>query len=221
MNPERWRKPKHEEQEDWLMSYADMITLLLSLFVLLLSMAKIDPVKFEQVESGMAREIGKRNSQTPIENLRQDLTEAIKGMKLNEDQVTLGTDDRGLVLELDGTTFFESGQARLRQEMLPPLVKMAELLSSPRYTQFMVSVQGHTDDMPSNNPAFPTNWELSAARAAIVVRMLIQHNVEPIRLSAEGFADTRPRVSNRDMNGKPLPANQALNRRVTIHMFPR
>ena len=82
-------------------------------------------------------------------------------------------------------------------------------------------MQGHTDDTPVNTPAFPSNWELSAARATMVVRLFIQHGMEPTRLAAEGLADTRPKVSNRDVTGKPLPVNQEINRRVSVHIYPR
>lgn len=217
----RWLRKQETDQDDWLMSYADMITLLLAMFVLLLSMAKIDPIKYEQVESSMAREIGRRESTQPMESLKRDLTQAVREMKLDDSQLTIGSDGKGLMLELDGSTFFAPHSATLTPEFQSALAKIGEKLNEPRYSAFLVEVRGHTDDQPTSNPIFPTNWELSAARAAIVVRSFIQHGVDPTRLSAEGVADTRPRVSNRDINGNPLPRNQALNRRVTIHIFPR
>ncbi|HMA49079.1 MAG TPA: OmpA family protein, partial [Magnetospirillaceae bacterium] len=67
----------------------------------------------------------------------------------------------------------------------------------------------------------PTNWELSAGRATAVLRKLIDDGVKPDRLGAVGYADTRPRVANRDVNGNALTVNQAINRRVSIHIFPR
>jgi chemotaxis protein MotB len=212
---------KKEESEDWLMSYADMITLLMSFFVLIISMSHIDPVKYEQVQSGVAKDIGKRTQAKPIEDLKADVTDIMKGLKIDDTKVSIGNDDRGLVLDFDAGTFFGPATATLQETMLPALAKIADTLNSPRYSAFQVEVQGHTDDTPINTPAYPSNWELSAERATGVVRYLVAQHVDPTRLSAEGFADTRPRVPNRDINNNPLAVNQAINRRVSIHIFPR
>lgn len=218
---DRWNPKKPEEREDWLMSYADMITLLLAFFVLLLSMSHIDMVKYEKVEGGMAKDIGKRESESPLQKLTTEMGELLKGLKVDETQVALGTDDRGLVLEMDGGSFFDPASAKLKESQLTNLAKMAELLTSTRYSAFQVEIQGHTDDTPISTAEFPSNWELSAGRASAVVRYFISKGMNPTRLAAEGFADTHPKVANRDANGNPLPVNQSINRRVTIHVFPR
>lgn len=218
---DRWNPKKQEDKEDWLMSYADMLTLLLAFFVLLLSMSHIDMVKYAQVEGGMAKDIGKRESEAPLQKLQADMGELLKGLKVDDNQVSLGTDDRGLVLELDGNTFFDPASAKLKDSQIATLTKMSELLTSSRYNAFQVEIQGHTDDTPVSTAEFPSNWELSSARAAAVVRLFIAKGMNPTRLAAEGFADTHPKVANRDANGNPLPVNQAINRRVTIHVFPR
>jgi chemotaxis protein MotB len=212
---------KKEETEDWLMSYADMITLLLAFFVLIISMSHLDPVKYEQVQGGLAKDIGKREQTQPMQQLKTDMAAAMRGIKIDQTQVSIGTDDRGLVLDLDAGTFFDPASAKLKDEFLPALAKIAATLQEERYSAFQVEVQGHTDDTPVSTPAFPSNWELSSARADVVVRRLIADGVAPSRLGAVGYADTRPRVANRDIEGKPLPANQAVNRRVSIHIFPR
>ncbi|OIQ95891.1 motility protein B [mine drainage metagenome] len=217
----RWNLNRREEREDWLMSYADMLTLLLAFFVLLLSMSKIDVSRYETVGSGLAKELGKHESDQPLQTLHTKLGELLKGLKLNDTQISLGNDNRGLVLELDGATFFDPRSASLKADELPPLVKMAALLNSRRYSAFQVEVEGHTDDTPISTPQFPSNWELSAARASAVVRLFIAHGLNPTRLTAAGMADTRPKVPNHDAEGRPLPINQAINRRVTIHIIPR
>ncbi len=221
MADNRFSPPKQEEKEDWLMSYADMITLLMSFFVLLISMSHFDPVKFEKVQGGMARDIGKRQTAQPLQELKTEVGQVLRGLKLEDDKVSVGSDERGLVLEFDAGTFFEPASAKLKDEFLPAIAKLAETLNAPRYSAFQIEVQGHTDDTPVSTPAFPSNWELSSSRATGVVRQFIQDGIEPTRLAAEGFADTRPKVSNRDVNGKALPINQAINRRVSVHIFPR
>ena len=212
---------KKEEAEDWLMSYADMITLLMAFFVMLISMSHLDPVRYEQVQGGLAKDIGKHETAQPMQSLKTDMAAAMRGIKVDDTQVAIGTDDRGLVLDLDAGTFFDSNSAALKDEFLPALAKIAEALKSEKYSAFQVEVQGHTDDEKPTTPAFPSTWELSAARATAVVRKLIDDGVKPDRLGAVGYADTRPRVANRDVNGNPLAINQAINRRVSIHIFPR
>jgi len=212
---------KKEEAEDWLMSYADMITLLMAFFVMLISMSHLDPVRYEQVQGGLAKDIGKHESAQPMQQLKTEMASAMRGIKLDETQVAIGQDDRGLVLDMDAGTFFDPDSAALKEQFLPALAKIAETLKSEKYSAFQIEVQGHTDDQKPTNPAYPTNWELSTARATTVVRKLIEDGLPSDRLGALGYADTRPRVANRDVNGNPLPINQAINRRVSIHIFPR
>jgi chemotaxis protein MotB len=213
--------PKKEESEDWLMSYADMITLLMAFFVMIISMSSLDPVRYEQVQGGLAKDIGKHEKAQPMQQLKTDMAAAMRGIKLDETQVSIGTDDRGLVLDLDAGTFFDPASAKLKDEFLPALAKIAATLDSEKYSAFQIEVQGHTDDQTVSTPAFPSNWELSAARATGVVRKLIEDGLSPTRMGAVGYADTRPRVPNRDIEGKPLAVNEAINRRVSIHIFPR
>ena len=218
----RWNSgSKRDDIDDWLISYADMVTLLLAFFAVLLSISHFDMVKFEQVQSGVGKDIGKRETAQPIQDLKNEIEATLVKLSLKDDQAKLGTDDRGLVLEFDANTFFDSGSARLKEEHLPALVEIGQRMNGQRYSAFLVEVQGHTDDTPIASQVYPTNWELSAARASAVVRLFIQIGMAPTRLTATGFADTRPKVSNRDIESRPLPRNQAINRRVTIHVFPR
>ena len=210
---------KAEASEDWLLSYADMITLLLAFFVLLLSISKFDATKAEKVTGGLSKEIGGHDVVQPIDTLKAEAQAEARSLKLDEGQVSVTTDDRGLVLELDGGTFFDPNSADLKQQFLASLTKMGQLLDSPKYADFQVEVDGHTDDQPVNNPAFASNWELSAARASSVARLFIKLGMAPTRLEVVGYADTRPKVANRDAQGRPLPANEAINRRVTVHVY--
>jgi len=80
--------------------------------------------------------------------------------------------------------------------------------------------RGHTDDAPINTPRFPSNWELSTARATGVVRFLISADVQPERLKAAGYADVRPKFRNRELFGEPIPENRTKNRRISIRLNP-
>jgi len=219
---QHWYKKRSsgDAQEDWLTTFADMATLLLAFFVLLAAISKVDPVLFEQVKAGMAKGIGQRDIERPIEALRNDITAAIDLMKV-DDVVGLGVDQQGLVIDFASTAFYEPGSAELRQETTPVLERIAITLGARKYKNFQIEVQGHTDDTPINTPVFPSNWELSAARATRVVRFLEDTGLSSQRMKAVGYADTVPKVPNRAPDGTPLPNNQELNRRVSIRLTPR
>jgi chemotaxis protein MotB len=117
-------------------------------------------------------------------------------------------DERGVVVSLPEGLYFRAGTANLRPEVLPALAEVAKAVGAERGT---LVVEGHTDDLPVQSPLFPSNWELSSARAARVVRYLVEEaGIEGARLSAVGLADTRPLVENTDAE------TRAANRRVQI-----
>jgi chemotaxis protein MotB len=93
------------------------------------------------------------------------------------------------------------------------------MLNDPKYADIQDEIDGHTDDQPVATQQYPSNWELSAARAGAVARLFLALGMQPTRVEIVGFGDTRPKVANRDAQGRPLPANQAINRRVTVHVF--
>ncbi len=92
-------------------------------------------------------------------------------------------------------------------------------MQSP-YDLYAVDVEGHTDDAPISTPKFPSNWELSTARATIVVRFLINAGIEPEFLKASGYADVKPKLPNRDLFGEAIPENRKKNRRITLRLHP-
>jgi chemotaxis protein MotB len=118
-------------------------------------------------------------------------------------------ENRGLVVRvLTDKLLFPSGSATLSPQGLPLLREIADLVSIDHVHP--IAVEGNTDDVPIHNGAFPSNWELSTARASAVVRFLIAGGVDPLRLSAAGYAEMRPVASN------ATPQGRALNRRVQI-----
>lgn len=209
-----------EAHEDWLLSYADMITLLMAFFIMLAAISKPDAAKYEQVQSGMAKDIGNRQTERPIENLKTDVKQVVADLGLDEN-VGIGTDEQGLVIEFPAATFFKSGSADIRDEARPALKQIGTTLNSQRYLSFQIEVQGHTDDTPIASPQYPTNWELSAARATAAVRLFVELGIVPTRLKAIGFADVAPKVPNRDANGTALLENQTINRRLMVRVYPR
>lgn len=123
----------------------------------------------------------------------------------------MNTDDCGLVLEFAGAAFFVGSTAELGAQGRPVLETVArtmDTMESPRYSGFRLSIEAHTNDTPPSVGAAASNWELSALRAAAVVRPFAAMGVLPWRMSAVGFADTQPKLPNRDAIGNPLPNNQ-------------
>lgn len=134
------------------------------------------------------------------------------------DAVHINIYERGIVLELASNAFYLPGTATLRPEARPILERVAETLETPVYSKFRIAIEGHTDDNPISNDRFASNWELSAARATNIVRLFAAREIPVRRMRAVAFADTQPKVPNRNSAGEALPENQAENRRVLVRI---
>ncbi|MER3475088.1 MAG: chemotaxis protein MotB [Armatimonadota bacterium] len=211
---------RHENVDRWLLTYADMITLLVALFIMLYSMSAVNQEKFGALARSMRREfqvlpeqnggkvLGTRNVVDPLEQQASRLQQFLQKEGM-QNQVRVRHEERGLVISLlsDGT-LFDLGSAELKPSAKQVLDRVAEVL---RAVPNPVLIEGHTDNLPIRTAQYPSNWELSAARAARVLRYLVQKGGIPAeRLIAVGYADTRPLVPNSS------PANRAQNRRVDI-----
>lgn len=215
------RKNHYEEpEENWLMSYADMITLLLCFFLILLSVSQPKQSEMEKLTAKFSSAIANEEVKTPFNDLLTGMQTVIESNNLEKD-VSVEETDRGIMLELSTSSFYKAGTAEFQDWVKPVLDELAQTLKAFDYRDYQVIVQGHTDDLPIKTAQFPSNWELSAVRATIMVRYFIEHGQESNKMRAEGLADTRPKVPNRDANGHPIPENQALNRRMTIRIERR
>jgi len=126
--------------------------------------------------------------------------------------------DRITIFQFSSAAFFASGSATLSDSGQSILGGLLERLQSSEFAAYRITVEGHTDDEPISSAQFPSNWELSAARAAAVVRFFVGHRISAQRLRAAGYADTHPLAPNRDAAGDPIAENQAKNRRVVIEL---
>jgi len=125
-----------------------------------------------------------------------------------EGEVNLAFTKEGLVMRLSEKALFDSGVAAISSEAYPLLGKIGAIIAK---TAYFIRIEGHTDNLPIHTQVFPSNWELSTARAVNVLRYFIEtHKIDPQRLAAVGFAEYQPLTSN---NTQP---NQSKNRRVEI-----
>lgn len=209
-----------DSSDDWLGTYGDMVTLLMCFFVLLSGASKIDAAMFEQLSAGLAKGLGNREVETPIEGLRLNLNDLVNAMQIG-DSVGLGMDSQGIVMEFASSSFHAPGETAIREELKPIFKKIAGTLMVERYSSFEVEVQGHTDNTEADLSIFDSAWELSGARASAVVRLFIETGMEKSKLRAVGMADIAPKVPNLDAFGDVIPENQQKNRRVVIHITPR
>jgi chemotaxis protein MotB len=203
----------------WMVTYSDLVTLLLTFFVLLLSMANMDPQKFLKVANSMRSAFGvignvegidiapKIIHTAPVvdndmaQRVYKRIEVQINRLQLNKD-ITLVIDRGAVVLRVDNTLLFAPGRFDIKSEAYPMLRKVADLV---RPLPFHLRTAGYTDATGNEN----TNWDLSMARAVSVVKFFSVENLFPLdRMSAVGYGSQHPIAPN------DTPANQALNRRV-------
>jgi chemotaxis protein MotB len=194
-----------DQTESWLISYLDVLTLLITLFVLMVSMLGKAEYEVEtQPQAGIpSAEIGPKTS--GIQPRHDGLQPRFEGLEM--EGVSVDEGEQGITLRIDDNLLFKSGQAELTDgggEVIASLVPMLESIEG------QISVEGHTDDIPIATVRFPSNWELSTARAIAVLRYLSAAGIPESRLRAIGYADTQPLESN------DTPQGRSANRRVEL-----
>lgn len=204
---------------DWLNTYADLMSLLLTFFVLLFSMSSVNANKFQTFIQSIGGGMGVKqisnldlgsNQQSSNDQLRKIYNNLNKYISENQlkGSVKLVLNERGLIIRFVDGVLFDTGKADLKPESIIILDKISSVLKSCDYP---IKVEGHTDDVPIYNSKYPSNWELSTDRAVTVLKHLVnKHGISPERLSAEGFGEYRPIVPNTS------DSNRAKNRRVDI-----
>lgn len=208
---------KAEEGEGpWLVSYADLMTLLMGFFALMLSFSKFDDKAAEEMRMHSAELFGGEYKK-PFEELQKQIQAVIEAKGLSE-QVTVESNARGVGITFRGTVFFDVGSVNPRSEAINLLSEIAPVLKKEA-PGFYILVEGHTDDTPIAQGVIASNWELSALRASSIVRFFERENFERSHLMAVGWSDTKPAMTNRDAQGIPDIENQSANRRVVIQIL--
>ncbi|NBC49208.1 MAG: OmpA family protein [Gammaproteobacteria bacterium] len=201
--------------DSWLMSYLDVLTLLITLFVLLLSLAGSGKLETGQEQAGEQTRQGTAGNEPGtmgLEPRNQGILPRNAGLQprfqdLDVEGVSVAQGEQGITLRIDDNLLFASGDARLTasgREVIKALVPTLEAFDG------QISVEGHTDNIPISTARFPSNWELSMSRAIAVLRYFIEAGIPEHRLRAIGYADTEPLASNETAAGR------AANRRVEI-----
>ena len=204
------RELQEESAQDelWLISYADMLTLLVGFFVLIIASVPMKRAQFERIAAALT---GTR--QAPLEDLRDKVDALIARTPELKEKVRTRDDAEGLGIEFRDALFFDSGSASLREQAQPAIGEIARLLRE--LPGRPVTVEGHTDDVPINTASFHSNWELSSQRAINVLQALQASGVARERMSARAYADTRP-LSLADE--QDVEQRRASNRRVLIRV---
>lgn len=192
------------EGESWLISYLDTLTLLLTMFVVLLTFADFS----NPANSGTSLVAPVEETTTEDTQPSPDVSE-LGGQLIDglDDSVQVVVQKNRINLVINDRILFATAEAQLRPEGLNVLLPLIPILNA---NQHNITVEGHTDNIPIATSQFPSNWELASSRAASVVRYLQHHGIDASRLSATGYADTRPLKDNDSAEGR------AANRRVEI-----
>lgn len=217
----RGRLSSQGGQDAWLLTYSDVITLLLAFFVVLIAVSYVDLNLFEQLKEGLRSEISQTEPvKTPLSEVKKDLDRLLADEKeRGVVDITLGRE--GIKIFFYSNYFYDSGEAEMLNQGQDIVDKVLEAMEKIGYYQFNIDIEGHTDDVPISTTRFPSNWELSVSRASNVVKYFIESGIEADRLKASGYADTQPLVENRDSLGNPIPENRAKNRRIVMRIYYR
>ena len=205
-----------------MVTFSDMVTLLLTFFVLLLSMANMDKIKFKDAASSIRGAFGVMSGANPtsvappsvvefapieddyMARLYQKVQASMTRLKLDR-EIELVKDRGAVILRVKDSILFAAGGATLKPEAHPVLAKVAELV---RPLPLSLRIEGHSDDTPTGNGDF-SNWDLSVARSIAVLKFLGKENLLPLdRMSSVGYGEQKPLVPN------ITAENRALNRRV-------
>lgn len=202
------------DSEPWLVSYADLMTLLFGFFSMLFTFATFDDADHVRIRRDLAKYFGGAIAgQEQNALVRNPASE----LRLPGD---FRSETNGKLVSFVTTARFEEGGAKVSVELRKSLEVLAELVRATG-ARYHIRIEGHTDDTPLRpGGLYSSNWELSAARAAAVLAVFEDWGFSPDILSAAGYGPSQPVAPNRDAQGKPIPENQKENRRIVIKVFP-
>lgn len=240
---QRYQHPPSDNLDRWMVSYADFITLLFAFFVVMYAISSVNEGKYRVFGSSLMEAFGShgqakpetmvplsendmllkslverrnaklaerlRKQQEAMQRIAKNLNQVMAPLVTNG-QVSVSETSRGVVLEINASALFNQGDAELQSTSLKTLSEVANILGQGDQA---IEIEGHTDDVPIKTPRFPSNWELSSARASSVARLFIEHGVASGRLTVVGSAANHPVAPN------DTPEGRARNRRMTVTLM--
>lgn len=238
--PRRKPEEEHENHERWLVSYADFITLLFAFFVVMYSISQVNEGKYKvlansinaafhaipgasagvlpstvpaqpivpptKTPSEIKLEQMKRQNQQRMRSIAQAIIEALRPL-VKDGKVHVTEGALGITVEVNASILFQPGESRMEESAIRSMTTLGQILA---VAEFPIKVEGFTDNIPISTAQFPSNWELSGARASSVVRLFIENGVAADKLTAIGYADQKPIADN------ATPEGRMRNRRVAI-----
>lgn len=224
----RFKTTETDNPDRWVVSYADFITLMFAFFTALYAISQVDVVKLNKF-AGSMREAFKAG-EPPQKSDTTTIIEGIKPLYIGDIQlernvrevlnkagfiegVTISSNSKATYISLSDFAVFDKGSPMIREEAKPLLNLIADIVKN---TGNYIVIEGHTDNLPMRGSQFPTNWELSTARATSVLMYFIkEHRIPPERLSASGYGEYKSIATN------ATPEGRAKNRRVDILFLSR
>lgn len=193
----------------WVVSYADFVTMLLALFMVMYAVSRVDNQKLTDFQNRMKQQFSAQPNVTKYQAEKQAHVEKIIKENLAQSKsVKLLKTDKGLIIRVNNKVLFDEGSAEIKpqaQKTLDEITKALTKIENP------VIIEGHTDSTPIGNAKFPSNWELSTARATNIISYIVKNSkVSPKRLCAVGYGEYMPTGDNTTISGRNL------NRRVDI-----
>lgn len=207
-----------EDDDSWQISYLDIITIVLGFLIILLSFSRLkDNEKLSVSNLFDSSTVETEFITTPVDDIKAEL-EALLRKDIDKGVVVITRDLNDLRIRFNSDDFYDSGSATLKPEGIQLLSRVLLAIKQNKYTDFNIDVEGHTDSNPISTPRFPSNWELSTARATNVVRYFNKLGIPNTRLKASGYADSRPQILL-DSHGNSLPVSNEMNRRIVIRLY--
>jgi len=221
MRTRRKKQNEHEDTHRWVISYADFITLLFAFFVVMYAISSVNISKYQSLSEGMQSAFNKRDQNRPSNVLKEhsktndlimDDNESFNALDnalsdLKDSDFVVSRHDGWIELDMKAGTLFDSASADLKPQAYLKLMKIANQIKKMPYP---ITLEGYTDNVPIQTPQFPSNWELSSARAASVARVLSGYGVSNNRITVIGYGEQYPVATNETDHGR------ARNRRVNI-----
>lgn len=224
MKSKRNKDEKHEDNHRWVVSYADFITLLFAFFVVMYAISSVNDSKYKSLSEGMKSAFNKKDQNKATQstdNLKDgpeekqtkgtykdgldDLNKSLS--ELEDSDFKVNRQEGWVEIDIKAGSLFDSGSSDIKPEALIKLMKLAGKIKD---LHFPVVVEGYTDNVPIETPQYPSNWELSAARAATVGRILNNFGIANHRILVTGYGEQYPVTAN------DTEAGRSQNRRVNI-----